>query len=98
MQHSHLRPHTLVPLAILDLSSTDAGNDRQEADGNTDGHPKDNVVKDNRIWSRADEVLRITEADNNKFFVSSTDVVASRPSACEVYLVYRYTNIAQSVL
>ncbi|CAM9506492.1 unnamed protein product [Laminaria digitata] len=44
------------------------GNDEVEAEGNIDGHPIDNVVYKNDIYSERDEVWKMEQSDNNNFY------------------------------
>lgn len=49
----------------------DAGSDEPQAAGNVDGHPKDNKIYRNEIWSEAQEpAWFIKDADRNEFYVS----------------------------
>lgn len=49
--------------------SLDRGNDEPQAEGNEDGHPINNKIYKNKIWSDEPEVLRMTNADSNSFWV-----------------------------
>eukprot|EP00904_Undaria_pinnatifida_P001002 jgi/Undpi1/10902/HiC_scaffold_3.g01428.m1 len=43
------------------------GSDEQEAEGNVDGHPNNNLIYKNEIYSEQDEVWRMEGADDNNF-------------------------------
>lgn len=49
--------------------STVMGNDEPEADGNEDGHPKENSVWSNEIFTEKDEAWKMNYADSNVFRV-----------------------------
>ena len=57
----------------------DRGNDEPEAEGNEDGHPINNVVYKNDIYSEKDEVWKMDQSDYNNFWVSR----------CHFFLVYK---------
>ncbi|CAB1104565.1 MEP12 [Ectocarpus sp. CCAP 1310/34] len=44
------------------------GNDEPEADGNPDGHPRDNKIYDNNIYSGKEVAWLTTDADDNEFY------------------------------
>lgn len=48
---------------------TDMGNDDPEADGNEDGHPRDNSVYNNDLYTGKDEAWKMNYADSNVFRV-----------------------------
>lgn len=53
------------------LFFADAGNDEPQAVGNVDGHPKDNKIYRNTIWSEAQKpAWFVKDSDYNEFFVS----------------------------
>ena len=52
------------------MEPADRGNDEVEAEGNVDGHPIDNVVYKNDIYSERDEVWKMEQSDFNNYYVS----------------------------
>lgn len=64
--------------AFPSVCRADAGNDEPQAEGNVDGHPIDNKVNKNKIWSDTDEVWKLKNSDNNTFKVSSVNSVLLR--------------------
>lgn len=62
------------------VGASDQGNDDQQAEGNLDGHIKDNYVYENTIFSpKSDIVVYAKEADNNVFEVCARVCVRACP-------------------
>lgn len=43
----------------------DKGNDDVQADGNLDGHPKNNTLYNNDVYTKQDIAMYLSEADDN---------------------------------
>lgn len=69
--HKQTRPLRSSPVhGVGVLKRTDRGSDEVEAEGNVDGHPMENIVYKNDIYSERDEVWKMEQSDYNNFWVS----------------------------